>query len=93
MVQQLLKGRRFEFPIERAIFLTVLHRLFDPGSDRAADKWKDGYEIDGFEDLQLYHLYREEGWLGDELPCTEKADKTPFAPRCNKDLIEDALFA
>jgi hypothetical protein len=32
---QLLKGRRFEFPVERAIFQTVLHRLFAPGSDRA----------------------------------------------------------
>ncbi len=37
VIQQLLKGRRFEFAIERAIFLTVLHRLFDPGSGRAAD--------------------------------------------------------
>jgi hypothetical protein len=91
--EQLLKGRRFEFPIERAIFLTVLHRLFNPGSDRAADKWKESYQIDGCEDLQLHHLYRAMGWLGDELPRKEQADKTPFAPRCNKDLIEEALFA
>jgi len=28
VVEQLLKGRRFEFDVERAIFLTVLHRLF-----------------------------------------------------------------
>jgi transposase len=93
VIQQLLKGHRFEFPIERAVFLTVLHRLFDPGSDRAADKWKEGYQIDGCEDLQLHHLYRAMGWLGDELPRKEQADKTPFAPRCNKDLIEEALFA
>ncbi len=93
VIQQLLKGRRFEFSIERAIFLTVLHRLFDPGSDRAADKWKDDYEIEGCEDLQLHHLYRAMGWLGDELSRKEQADKTPFAPRCNKDLIEEALFA
>jgi transposase len=93
VIQQLLKGRRFEFPIERAVFLTVLHRLFDPGSDRAADKWKEGYQIDGCEDVQLHHLYRAMGWLGDELPRKEQADKTPFAPRCNKDLIEEALFA
>jgi hypothetical protein len=93
VIQQLLKGRRFEFPIERAVFLTVLHRLFDPGSDRAADKWKEGYQIDGCEDLQLHHLYRAMGWLGDELPRKEQADKTPFAPRCNKDLIAEALFA
>ena len=93
VIQQLLKGRRFEFSIERAIFLTVLHRLFDPGSDRAADKWKNDYEIEGCEDLQLHHLYRAMGWLGDELSREEQADKTPFAPRCNKDLIEEALFA
>ena len=93
VIQQLLKGRRFEFSIERAVFLTVLHRLFDPGSDRAADKWKNGYEIEECEDLQLHHLYRAMGWLGDDLPRTEQADKTPFAPRCNKDLIEEALFA
>ena len=93
VIQQLLKGRRFEFPIERAIFLTVLHRLFDPGSDRAADKWKNSYEIEGCEDLQLHHLYRAMGWLGDDLPRKEQTDKTPFAPRCNKDLIEEALFA
>jgi transposase len=91
--EQLLKGRRFEFPIERAIFLTVLHRLFNPGSDRAADKWKESYQIDGCEDLQLHHLYRAMGWLGDELPRKEQADKTPFAPRCSKDLIEEALVA
>ena len=93
VIQQLMKRRRFEFPIERAIFLTVLHRLFDPGSDRAADKWKESYQIEGCEDLQLHHLYRAMGWLGDELPPTEQADKTPFAARCNKDLIEESLFA
>ena len=37
----LLAGRKFEFPVERAIFLTVLHRLFTSGSDRAAEKWKE----------------------------------------------------
>ena len=93
VIEQILKGRRFEFPLERAVFLSVLHRLFDPGSDRAADKWKEDYQIDGCEDLQLHHLYRAMGWLGDELPRKEQADKTPFAPRCNKDLIEEALFA
>ena len=93
VLRQLLKGRRFEFPLERAVFLTVLHRLFAPGSDRAADKWREDYEIEGCDDLQLHHLYRAMGWLGDELPKEEQADRTPFAPRCTKDLIEEALFA
>jgi hypothetical protein len=93
VIQHLLKGRHFEFPRERAIFLTVLHRLFDPGSDRAADQWKDDYQIEGGEDLPLHHLDRAMGWLGDQLPRTEQADKTPFAPRCHQDRIEEALFA
>ena len=93
VIRQLLKGRRYEFPLERAIFLTVLHRLFDPGSDRAADKWKDDYQIEGCESLQLHHLYRAMAWLGEELPRTEQGGKTPFAPRCTKDLIEERLFA
>ena len=33
-----LRERKFGFPVERAVFLTVLHRLFAKGSDRAADK-------------------------------------------------------
>src|SRR5271165_5260590 len=93
VIGQLLKGRHYEFPLERAIFLTVLHRLFDPGSDRAADKWKKDYQIEGCETLQLHHLYRAMAWLGEELARPEQADKTPFAPRCTKDLIEEQLFA
>ncbi|HMB08926.1 MAG TPA: hypothetical protein VKP69_35005, partial [Isosphaeraceae bacterium] len=46
-IEQLLDGRRFEFDVERAIFLTVLHRLFDPGSDRAADTWRTDYPMFG----------------------------------------------
>src|SRR5947209_7263645 len=59
VIEQLLKGRHFEFDVERAIFLTVLHRLFDSGSDRAADKWRTDYQIDGCDDLQLHHLFYE----------------------------------
>ena len=89
----LLKGRRFEFSVERAIFLTVLHRLFAPGSDRAAEKWKDDYAIQGVGDLGLHQLYRAMAWLGEVLPKDQQDGATPFAPRTNKDLIEEALFA
>jgi transposase len=88
----LLKGRRFEFSVERAIFLTVLHRLLAPGSDRAAEKWKDGYAIEGVADLELQHLYRAMAWVGEVLPQAEQDGATPFAPRTKKDLIEEALF-
>src|SRR5918993_1275387 len=68
VIAQLLDGRHFEFDVERAVFLTVLHRLFAPGSDRAADMWKADYQIEGSEPLQLHHLYRAMAWLGEELP-------------------------
>src|SRR5512135_861423 len=93
VIEQLLDGRRFECDVERAVFLTVLHRLFAPGSDRAADTWRADYQIDGCELLQLYHLYRAMAWLGEELPDGQQEDKTPFAPRCVKDRIEEELFA
>src|SRR4029453_3543869 len=92
VIEQLLDGRRFECDVERAIFLTVLHRLFAPGGDRAADKWKQDYPIEGCESLQLHHLYRAMAWLGEELPHDQQAGKTPFAPRCTKDRIEEGVF-
>ena len=92
VVEQLLKGRRFEFDVERAVFLTVLHRLFASGSDRGADKWRQDYQIEGCDELRLHHLYRAMAWLGEELPEGQQKDKTPFAPRCIKDRIEEGIF-
>jgi hypothetical protein len=93
VIEHLLDGRRFEFDVERAVFLTALHRMFASGSDRAADKWKQDCQIDGCEPLQLHHLYRAMAWLGEELPGDQQVGRTPFAPRCTKDRIEEALFA
>ena len=93
VLHSLLKDRRFEFPVERAIFLTVLHRLFAPGSDRAAEKWKEDYKIEGADELSLHHLYRAMAWLGETLPEDQQTGATPFAPRTTKDLIEEELFA
>jgi hypothetical protein len=78
---------------QRAVFLTVLHRLFAGGSDRAADRWREDYRINGVEGLDLHHLYRAMAWLGEELPASEQDDRTPFAPRCLKDVVEERLFA
>jgi len=67
ILMQLLERRRFNFSVERAVFLTVLNRLFAPGSDREADKWKEDFRIKGVEELRLHHLYRAMAWLGEEL--------------------------
>jgi hypothetical protein len=92
VLRQLLGGRRFGFDVERAVFLTVLHRLLDPGSDRAADKWKVDYAVDGVADLQLHHLYRAMAWLGDELPAAQQRGAARLVPLCTKDRIEEGLF-
>jgi transposase len=93
VLQRLLRHRRFEFSVERAVFLAVLHRLFAPGSDRAAEKWKDDYTIPGVAGLGLHHLYRAMAWVGEELAQDQQSGATPFAPRTVKDLIEEELFA
>jgi len=92
ILKRLLRERKFEFDVERAVFLTVLHRLFASGSDRAAEVWRRRYAIEGVEKLQLHHLYRAMAWLGEPLPEDQQAGATPFAPRSVKDLIEEALF-
>ena len=90
VINALLTDRGFAFPVERAIFLTVLHRLMDPGSDRAAERWREVYAIDGMDGLDLHHLYRAMAWLGEELD-----DQTGqgLVARTTKDLIEEGLFA
>jgi hypothetical protein len=93
ILETLLAKRKYGFAVERAIFLTVLHRLITSGSDRAAEQWRHDYLINGVDELQLHHLYRAMAWLGEALPADQQAAATPFAPRCIKDLIEESLFA
>jgi hypothetical protein len=93
VIADLAKGRGYKFALERAVFLTVLHRLFVSGSDRAADRWREDYAVAGVEGLDLHHLYRSMAWLGEELPAEEQDGRTPFTPRCLKDLVEERLFA
>lgn len=89
--RSMLARRKYEFDLERAIFVTVLHRLFESGSDRQCDRWKDSQRIEGAEELSLQHLYRAMGFLGEVVD--DQSGRTPFIERCNKDLIEEKLFA
>ena len=93
VITELSGRRKHGFALERAVYLTVLHRLFVSGSDRAADRWREDYAIAGVAELTLHHLYRAMAWLGEELPEKEQDGRTPFAPRCVKDVIEERLFA
>jgi transposase len=90
VIKDLLSSRKFEFDVERAIFLTVLNRLFVSGSDRSCEKWHRDYKIEGVEGLSLHHLYRAMTFLGEQ--AEDQKDATPFSPRCTKDLIEEGIF-
>ena len=89
IVSSLVAERKFGFSVERALFLTVLHRLFVSGSDRGCEKWRRNYRIDGTEDIALHQLYRAMAFLGEEI--SDQKDRT-HAPRCTKDVIEEEMF-
>jgi len=90
VIRGVLSERKFAFDVERAIFLTVLHRLFVSGSDRSCNKWCRDYLIKGVEGISLHHLYRAMSFLGEAIE--DQRGATPFAPRCTKDQIEEGMF-
>jgi Transposase DDE domain len=91
VIRRCLQSRRYEFDVERAIYLTVIHRLFASGSDRAAERWREAYRLPGTESLDLHHLYRAMAFLGD--PLKDQPDPQILkTPRCTKDWIEEQLF-
>ena len=93
IIGRLLTGRRFTLPVERILFLTVLHRLFASGSDRSClSVWKQDHEIPGSEKIALHQVYRAMAWLGESLPQDQQEGATPFSPRSMKDAFEEALF-
>lgn len=88
VLQGLLQGREFEFSVERAIYLTVLHRLFQSGSDRSAERWKRDVVLPGGDNLQLHHLYRAMYWLGE---VKNRVEEALFLS--HKDLFTDLSLA
>jgi transposase len=90
IITSLTQHRKFAFDIERAVFLTVLHRLFASGSDRSCESWKQDFVIEGADQVALHQMYRAMGFLGEEIE--DQRGRTPFSPRCTKDVIEEKLF-
>jgi hypothetical protein len=87
VLRQHLAGRRFGFDVERAIYLTVLHRLMVSGSDRHASTWQQTIEIPGAEEVTLDHAYKAMAWLGETIDGQDSAQ-----PRHCTDAIEEALY-
>lgn len=90
IIRDILRERRYQFDVERAVFVTVLHRLMNSGSDRQAERWMTGYKINGVGDLDLQHFYRAMAWLGE--PFSSQPENLGFSPRCTKDVLEEEIF-
>jgi Transposase DDE domain len=86
VLRGLLAERQFGFDIERAIYLTVLHRLMVSGSDRHAHDWHQRLRIPGAAALSLKQAYKAMAWLG-ERAAEQTADDRPMT-----ELIEEALY-
>jgi len=87
VLRQPLAGRRFGFDVERAIYLTVLHRLMVSGSDRHASTWRQTIDIPDVEELTLNHAYKAMTWLGETIDGEDTGQ-----PRHCTDAIEEALY-
>jgi transposase len=61
------------------------------GSDRQCSRWRRDYAIAGTEHLELHHLYRAMAFLGEQRDA--EPEEVQGSPRCNKDLIEEDVFA
>lgn len=85
-----LDGRHFGFDVERAVYLTVLHRLMVSGSDRHAASWRETVDVPGAEGLTLDHAYKAMSWLGEPITA-HAADDGPA--RYMSEAIEEALYA
>jgi hypothetical protein len=82
VLKSLVANRRFSFDVERAIYLTVLHRLMISGSDRHASDWLSRVRIPGAEGLDLDHAYKAMAWLGE----------VDAAGRSTAEAVEEALY-
>jgi hypothetical protein len=82
VLHSLLADRAFGFDLERAIYLTVLHRLMVSGSDRHAHAWQRRQRVCGVEALTLKQAYKAMAWLGEEAE----------PGRSMTDVIEEALY-
>ena len=70
--------------------MPVKASLFVSGSNRACDKWRRDYKIEGVEDLSLHYMYRAMAFVGEKL--ADQKGATPFTPKCIKDMVEEEMF-
>ncbi len=90
VLRQHLTDRHFGFDVERAVYLTVLHRLMVSGSDRHAASWRETLEVPGADGITLDHAYKAMAWLGEPSMPVKPDDAQA---RYRAEVIEEALYA
>jgi transposase len=64
VLKELLKGRNFTSPVERALFAMVANRALNPVSKLAVETWvKEDVHIEGVEEIPVQNLYRAMDFL------------------------------
>ena len=90
ILSRYLADRHFGFDVERAVYLTVLHRLMVSGSDRHAASWRETLEVPGIDAITLDHAYKAMAWLGEKIAPATPGDTLE---RYQAEVIEEALYA
>ena len=86
VLEEVLSGRKFAFPVERVVFGSVLHRLFEAGSDRQCHRFLRDVWVPGMGEVGRHHLYRAMRFLGEE---KDRIEEGLFAR--NRDLSPQAV--
>jgi hypothetical protein len=75
VIEEVVAGRRFDFPVERALFAMVANRACAPASKLYCfSQWlAEEVRIAGTERLELQHLYRAMDFLEAEKAAIERA--------------------
>lgn len=75
VIAEVLAERRFEFPVERALFALIANRALAPASKLYCfEQWlAEEVVIEGVEELALHHLYRAMDFLVEHQHALEKA--------------------
>ena len=87
----MLQARHYEFDVERAIYLSVLHGFLPAAAIGAENVGEKTISFRGPKrPINLHHLYRAMAFLSQEVE--PRGQKTLGTSRCLKDLIEEELF-
>jgi hypothetical protein len=88
IITQVLGRRRFDFPVERALFARVANRACAPSSKLYCyEQWLgEDVRVEGAEGLELHHLYRAMDFLEENKAAIEEALYFRVADLLNTDV-------